>query len=285
MEKTSDSEFHLSSDGSLCFRNKICLSRNSKVKRRILQKAHDSNYSIHPGSNKMYGDLKQMHWWSGLPLSLRKKDAIWVIVDCLTKSTHFIPIQTDYSLEKLAELYVTEIVRLHGVPLSIISDRDPRFTSRFWGKLHEALGTRLHFNTSFHPQSDGQSEQVIQVLKDMLHCCILEFEGSWKKILPLVELAYNNSYHSSIKMASYEALYGQKCKTSLYWTELSEKKLFGTNLIRETKEKVKVIRNSLKAATNHQKSYIDLKRKDVEFQVGDKVFSKVSLWKKVLHFG
>ncbi|PPZ18356.1 hypothetical protein C5P36_27570, partial [Escherichia coli] len=100
---------------------------------------------------------------SGLPLTQKKHDAVWVIVDRLTKSAHFLPVRTDYSLEKLAELYISEIVRLHGIPLSIISDRDPRFTSRFWKKLHESLGTQLHFSTAFHPQTDGQSERVIQV--------------------------------------------------------------------------------------------------------------------------
>ncbi|KAK8300843.1 hypothetical protein V6Z12_D05G420800 [Gossypium hirsutum] len=189
-----------------------------------------------------------------------------------------------YSLDKLAELYISEIVRLHGVPISIISDRDPRFTSRFWDKLQEALGTQLYFSTAFHPQTDGQSERVIQVLEDMLRCCILEFEGNWEKYLPLIEFAYNNSYQSSIKMAPYEALYGRKCRTPLYWTELSEKKIHGVDLVRETEEKVKVIRDSLKATSDRQKSYADLKRKEIEFQVCDKVFLKVSPWKKVLRF-
>ncbi|KAG4182221.1 hypothetical protein ERO13_A09G030833v2 [Gossypium hirsutum] len=179
-----------------------------------------------------------MDFISGLPLSLRKKDAIWVIVDRLTKSAHFILVRMDYSLDKLAELYISEIVRLHGVPVSIISDRDPRFTSRFWDKLQEALGTQLYFSTAFHPQIDGQSEHVIQVLEDMLRCCILEFEGNWERYLPLIEFAYNNSYQSSIKMTPYEALYGRKCRTPLYWTKLSERKIHGVDLIWETEEKV-----------------------------------------------
>ncbi|KAA3461601.1 reverse transcriptase [Gossypium australe] len=185
------------------------------------------------------------------------------------KSAHFIPVRVDYSLDKLAELYIAEVMRLHGVPVSIISDRDPRFTS----------------STAFHPQTDGQSERVIQVLEDMLRCCVLEFEGSWEKYLHLVEFAYNNSYHSSIRMAPYEALYGRKCWTPLYWTEPSEKQIHGVDLVKETEEKVKVIRDSLKAASDQQKLYADLKRKEFEFQVGDKVFLKVSPWKKILRFG
>ncbi|XP_043811350.1 uncharacterized protein LOC122723353 [Manihot esculenta] len=172
----------------------------------------------------------------GLPLTLRKKDVIWVIVDRLTKSAHFILVRTDYSLEKYAELYINEIVRLHGVPLSIISDRDPRFTARFWEKLHEALGTKLNFSTSFHPQTDGQSERVIQTLEDMLR-------------------------------------------------KLSEAKLIGPDLVRETEEKVRTIKKRLKAASDRQKPYADLKRKDIVYEVGDKVFLKVSPWKMVLRFG
>ncbi|KAA3488101.1 DNA/RNA polymerases superfamily protein [Gossypium australe] len=230
-------------------------------------------------------DRVTMDFVSGLPLTPRKKDAIWVIVDRLTKSTHFIPVRSDYSLDRLAELYISEIVRLHRVPLSIVSDRDPRFTSRFWKKLQKSLGMKLHFSTAFHPQTDGQSERIIQILEDMLRCCILEFNGSWEQYLPLIEFAYNNSFQSSIKMAPYEALYGCKCRTPLYWTKLSENKLHGVDLIKDSEQKVKLIRNCLKAASDRQKSYVDLKRKDIEYEIGDKVFLKVSPWKKVLRFG
>ena len=128
----------------------------------------------------------------------------------MIKSAHFLPVRTNYSLDKLVELYIREIVQLHGIPISIISDRDPRFTSRFWGKLQEALGTRLNFSTSFHPQTDGQSERVIQVLEDMLRSCVIDYEGSWDRHIPLVEFVYSNSFQSSIGMASYEALYEKK---------------------------------------------------------------------------
>ncbi|KAA3452486.1 DNA/RNA polymerases superfamily protein [Gossypium australe] len=230
-------------------------------------------------------DRITMDFITGLPMTLKSKDVVWVVVDRLTKSAHFIPMRVDYSLAKLAELYIAEVARLHGVPVSIILDRDPRFTSRFWKKLQEALGTRLNFSTAFHPQTDGQSERVIQVLEDMLRCCVLEFEGSWERYLPLVEFAYKNSYQSSIRMAPYEALYGRKCRTPLYWTELNEKQIHGVDLVKETEEKVKVIRDSLKAASDQQKSYADLKRKEIEFKVGEKVFLKVSSWKKILRFG
>ncbi|KAG8498807.1 hypothetical protein CXB51_005706 [Gossypium anomalum] len=288
-EVDTESDFRIGSDGCLMFKDRICVPKNEELIQKILQEAHSSYFSIHPGSTKMYNDLKKMYWWNGmkrdisefvskclicqqvkaehqvpsgllqpimvpewkwdritmdfvlgLPLTPGKKDAIWVIVDRLTKSAHFIPVRTDYSLNKLAELYIREIVRLHGIPLSIISDRDPRFTSRFWQKLQDALGTKLNFSTAFHPQTDGQSERVIQILEDMLRCCVLEFQGSWERYLPLVEFAYNNSYQTSLKMAPYEALYGRKCRTPLYWTELKENQIYGVDLIKETEEKVKV---------------------------------------------
>lgn len=200
----------------------------------------------------------------------------------MTKFVHFIPVHTNYSLEKLAELYVSKIVKLHGIPLYIISNRDPRFTSRFWSKLHKAPGTRLNFSTKYHPQIDRQSERVIQILKDMLRRCVLEFESSWEKNLPLVEFAYNNSYQPRIKMAPFEAFYGRKCRTPLYWIELSDSKLIGTDLVRETKDKVRTIREHLKIASDCQKSYANLKRKNIEFAVRDTVFFRVSPWNKAL---
>ena len=129
-----------------------------------------------------------------LPLTGRKHDSVWVMVDRLTKSAHFLLVRTDYSLDKLAELYIEEIVRLHGILVSIISDRDLRLTSRFWGKLQEDLGTRLNFSMAFHSQTDGQSKRIIQVLEDMLRSCVIDYEGSWDKHIPLVEFVYNNSF-------------------------------------------------------------------------------------------
>ena len=123
-------------------------------------------------------DRITMDFVVGLPLTGRKHDSFWLVVDRLTKSAHFMPVRTDYSLDKLAKLYIKEIVRLHGIPISIISDRDPRFTSRFWGKLQEALGAQLNFSTTFHPQTDGQSERVIRILEDMLRSCAIDYEGS-----------------------------------------------------------------------------------------------------------
>ena len=166
----------------------------------------------------------------GLPLTRRKHDSVWIVVDRLTKSAHFLLVRTDYSLDKLAELYIKEIVQLHGIPICIISNRDPTFTSKVWGKLQEALGTRLNFNTVFHLQTDGQSERVIQILEDMLRSCVINYEGSWDRHIPLVEFVYNNSFQSSIGMTPYEALYGRNYRTLSCWMELSEKKVISPDL-------------------------------------------------------
>ena len=171
-------------------------------------------------------------------------------MDRLIKFAHFLPVRLDYSMDRLAELYVSDIVRLHGIPLLIVSDRDPRFTSRFWKELQSAFGTRLNFSTAFHPQTDGQFERVIQVLEDMLWGCVLDFSGSWDRYIPLMEFAYNNSYQSSIGMAPYEALYGRKCRTHMRWTELDEHKIIGPDLVKDKEEKVQIIQQRLKAATD-----------------------------------
>nr|GFC68659.1 putative nucleotidyltransferase, ribonuclease H [Tanacetum cinerariifolium] len=161
---------------------------------KVMTEAHSSPFTVHPCSTKMYRDLKYYFWWNGmnLPTTQKRHDMIWVMVDRLTKSAHFLPIQKNYSISKLAEIFRQEIVRLHGTPTSIVSDRDPRFTSRFLKGLQKAWGTRLKFSTSFHPQTDGQSERTIQTLEDMLRACSLEWTGNWDEYLCLVEFSYNN---------------------------------------------------------------------------------------------
>ena len=156
-----------------------------------------------------------MDFMMGLPWTFARYDVIWVIVDRLTKSAHFLPIWANYPLEKLAQLYIQEIVRLHGIPLTIISDWDLRFTSWFWGAFQKAFSTRLCLSTTFHLQMDGQMEQTIQILEDMLRVYIMEQRITWDWYLPLAGFAYNNSYHASIGMAPYELMYGWKCQSPL----------------------------------------------------------------------
>ncbi|GJW11884.1 reverse transcriptase domain-containing protein [Tanacetum coccineum] len=276
--------------------------------------AHKSKYSVHPGADKMYYDLRDRYWWPGikkdiamyvskcltylkikaehqrpsgllqqpeilvwkwkeiamdfvtkLPKTSSGHDTIWVIVDRLTKSAHFIPMREDYKMDRLARLYLNEIVARHGVPISIISDRDSRFTSRFWQSMQEALGTRLDMSTAYHPQTDGQR--------------------SWDVHLLLVEFSYNNSYHSSVRCALFEALYGRKCRSPIMWAKVGEGQLIGPELVQETTKKISQIKDRLKAARNRQKSYADKRRKPLEFSVGDYVLLKVSPWKGVVRFG
>ncbi|WMV54711.1 hypothetical protein MTR67_048096 [Solanum verrucosum] len=140
--------------------------------------------------------------------------------DRLTKSAHFLPVKATYGGVKYAQIFMNEIVRLHGVPVSIISDRGSQFTSRFWRSFQEALGSRVDLSNAFHPQTDGQSERTIQILEDMLKAYILDFGGSWDAYLPLAEFAYNNSFQSNIQMAPYEALYGRRCRSPIEWFEV-----------------------------------------------------------------
>ena len=290
-------EFKIDSEGILRLDTRLCVPNIDDLRKRILEEAHSSSYTVHPGSTKMYKDLKDVYWWegmkrdvaefvskclicqqvkaehqkpaglfqrieipewkweritmdfvTGLPRTLRGFDSTWVIVDRLTKSSHFLPVKTTYSIAQYARLYVERIMSLHGVPLSIISDRGPQFTAHFWRSFQESLGTRLDLSTAFHPQTDGQSERTIQILEDMLRACVLDLGGSWDQYLPLMEFSYNNSYQSSIQMAPFEALYGHRCRSPIGWFEVGESKRVGSDLVQEAIEKVKVIKDRLVTA-------------------------------------
>ncbi|GKA65810.1 putative reverse transcriptase domain-containing protein [Tanacetum coccineum] len=154
-----------------------------------------------------------MDFITKLPKSSQDYDTIWVIVDRLTKSAIFVPMRETDPMERLARMYLKEVVRRHGIHVSIICDRDPRFTSNFWRSLQKAMGTNLDMSTAYHPQTDGQSKRTIQTLEDMLRACVIDFGKGWVNHLPLVEFSYNNSYHASIKAAPFEALYDQKCRS------------------------------------------------------------------------
>ncbi|GJY82947.1 reverse transcriptase domain-containing protein [Tanacetum coccineum] len=329
-----DKSFEIRPDGTRCIKNRSWLPLFGGLRDLIMHESHKSKYSIHPGSDKMYHDLKKLYWWpnmkaiiaeyvskcltcsrvkaecqkpSGLlvqpeipmwkweritmdfvtklPKTSTGHDAIWVIVDRLTKSAHFIPIRATDSMETLTRLYIKEIVSRHGVPISIISDRDSHFTSRFWKSLQNALGTQLDMSTAYHPETDGQSERTIQTLEDMLRACVIDFGKGWDKHLPLVEFSYNNSYHASIKAAPFEALYGRKCRSPVCWAEVGDSQLTGPEIIQETTEKIVQIRQHLQAVRDRQRSYANVRRKPLEFQVGDRVMLKVSPRKGIFRFG
>ncbi|GJZ61045.1 putative reverse transcriptase domain-containing protein [Tanacetum coccineum] len=248
----------------------------SSIKNRILmaqKEAVDESAGLQRGLDEM---IEQR---SDKTLTSSGYDTIWVTVDRLTKSAHFLPMREDYKMERLTRLYLNEIVARHGVPISIIYDHNSRFTSRFWQSMQEALGTRLDMSTAYHPQNDGQSERTIQTLEDMLRACVLDFRGSWNVHLSFVEFSYNSSYHASVRCAPFEALYGRKCRSPIMWAEVGAGQLIGPELVQETIEKISQINDRLKVARDRQKSYVDKRRKPLEFRVGDYVLLKVSPWK------
>nr|GEW82974.1 putative reverse transcriptase domain-containing protein [Tanacetum cinerariifolium] len=278
-----ETHFERQDGGGIYLFDRIWIPSIGGVRKLIMDEAHTSRYLylIHPGPDKMYYDLRDFYWWPGmkrdiaeyvsrcltcfkikaehqkpsgllqqpeipewkwekitmnlvtkLPRSSGGYDAIWVILDRLTKSAHFLPIREEYKTEKLARIYINEIVARHGVPVSIISDRDGRFASHLWQALQETL-------------------------EDMLRACVMDFGGSWETHLPLVEFSYNNSYHTSIKCAPFEALYGRKCKSPVIRTEVGESQLIGPEVVQETTEKIIQIKERLKTARSRQKSYAD----------------------------
>ncbi|GAB2273107.1 hypothetical protein Dimus_039012 [Dionaea muscipula] len=158
-------------------------------------------------------DHISMDFVTGLLVTRNGHDAVWVIVDRLMKSTYFLPINVTFSLERLARLYMREIVCFHGAPLSMVSDRDLRFVSKFWRAFHNEFGTTLSFSITYHPQTDDQPERTIQTLEDLLRAYSLDWKGNWDDQLPLVKFSYNNSFQTSLGMAPYEALYGRRCRS------------------------------------------------------------------------
>ncbi|TYK14922.1 retrotransposon protein, putative, Ty3-gypsy subclass [Cucumis melo var. makuwa] len=230
-------EFSISSDGGLMFERHLCVSADSPVKTEIFTKTNSSPFSMHHGSTKMYKNLKRVYWWRNMkrevadfvskclvcqqvkalrqrPVGLLQLLSVpeWRWESVLTKSAHFIQGKSTYTANKWGQLYMTEIVR-HGVPVSIISNIDARFTSKFWKGHQLALGTGLDFSTTFHPQTDGQTERLNQILEDMLRACVLEFSGSWDSHFHLMEFTYNKSYKATIGMTPFKALYGRCCRS------------------------------------------------------------------------
>ncbi|WVZ70300.1 hypothetical protein U9M48_018976 [Paspalum notatum var. saurae] len=230
----------------------------------------------------------------GFPRTQKGYNSIWVVIDRFTKSAHFIPVKTTYRAKQYAELYISRIVSLQGVPQTITSDRGSLFVSRFWEQLQTALGTNLIRSSTYHPQTSGQVERVNQILEDMLRARGLTYSTKWDECLPLAEFAYNNStrefaynnsYQKSLEMAPFEALYGRRCRTLLNWSKPGERVTFGPDLVTQAEEQVKFIHSNLKRAQSRQKSYSDKRRRPLVFEKGDHVYLQVSPMKGVHRFG
>ncbi|GJV50734.1 putative reverse transcriptase domain-containing protein [Tanacetum coccineum] len=296
LQKGLDEMIEQRNDGTMYYLDRIWVPLKGEVRILIIDEAHKSKYSVHPGADKMYYDSKDRYWWPGMkkdiveyvrkcltclkvmaeyqrPFGLLQQpgilvwkyegitidfvtkltrtssghDTIWVIMDRLTKYAHFLPMLKDYKMERLDRLYLNEIVARHG--------------------------------------TDGQSKCTIQTLEDMLRACVLDFGGSWDVHLSLVEFSYNNSYHSCVRCAPFEALYGRKCRSPIMWAEVGEGQLIGPELVQETTEKILQIKDRLKAARDRQKSYANKRRKPLEFSVANYVLLKVLPWKGVVRLG
>nr|GEV02874.1 putative reverse transcriptase domain-containing protein [Tanacetum cinerariifolium] len=294
-EKPRKEKLEPRADETLCLNKRSWLPCYGELRTLIMHELHKSNYFVHTGSDKMYQDMKLLYWWpnmkadiatyvskcltclkvkaehqipSGLlvqpkipqwkwdnismdfvtklPMTQSGNDTIWVVVDRLTKSAHFLPMKETDPMDKLTRLYLKEVVTRHGIPVLIICDRGPRFTSNFW-----------------------------KTLEDKLRSCVLDFENGLERHLPLVEFSYNNSYHASIKAAPFKALYDRKYRSPVCWAEVGDAQLTGPELIHETTEKIMQIKQRIQAARHRQKSYADVRRKPLEFQVGDRVMLKV----------
>ncbi|WVZ49811.1 hypothetical protein U9M48_001137 [Paspalum notatum var. saurae] len=325
MEKGLMPEFRKDEQGTIWLKNRLCVPLSESIRETIMTEAHCTRYSIHPGSTKMYQDLKRLFWWRrmkrdiaefvakcdtcnrikaerqrpagllkpleiptwkwekitmdfiiGLPRTPKGNDSIWVIVDRLTKSAHFIPVNTRFDTAKLAEIYVQNILRLHGAPLSIVSDRGPQFTAKFWKSLHKVMDTKLDYSTAYHPQTDGQTERVNQLLEDLLRACVLTYGPNWEASLPFAEFSYNNSYQASLGMSPFQALYGRQCRTPLMWEEAGERQFFEPAMFVEAAENVAKVRENLRIAQSRQKSYADKRRRELTFEEGEFVYLKVS---------
>jgi hypothetical protein len=325
MKEGKAEDYRIDEQGTVWLKERLCVLQDKALLEHIMKEAHNSRYSIHPGSTKMYKDLKTRYWWKdmrrdiahylaccdtysrvkikhqkpaglvkplgipvwnwedismdfvvGLPRTPKGNDSVWVIVDRLTKVAHFVLVKTWYATEKLAEVYVEHILRLHGAPRSIVSDRGPQFVAKFWQSFHKLMGTTLNYSTAFHTQTDGQTERVNQVLEDMLRVCALTYGTDWEGSLPFAGFSYNNNYQASLRMAPFEALYGRRCRTPLAWSEVGERTLFGPAIIEEAEEKVEKVRENLRIAQSRQKSYADKRRRELTFAVGDRVYLKVS---------
>ncbi|WVZ64117.1 hypothetical protein U9M48_013684 [Paspalum notatum var. saurae] len=292
--------FTLDGQGVLWFNNRLVVSKDMELRKKILDKAHTSMFTMHPRSNKMYQDLKQKFWWTRM-----KREIAKYVSECdvcqRVKEDHLKPAGMLQPLVvpawKWEDIHMDFIV---GLPRTqkgydsiwVIIDRFTKsahfilvkttYRAKQYTELYISRIVSLH---AYHPQTSGQVERVNQILEDMLRACALTYSTKWDECLPLAEFAYNNSYQKSLEMAPFEALYGRRCRTPLNWSKLGERVTFSLDLVTQAKEQVRFIHSNLKKAQSRQKSYSDKRRRPLAFEEGDHVYLRVSPMKGVHRFG
>jgi hypothetical protein len=230
-------------------------------------------------------EVVTMDFITGFPRTGKMHDSIMVVVDKLTKAAHFIPLKTTHKAADVANIFIKEVERLHRIPKMIVSDRDPKFTSNLWKGLFKGFGANLNFSTTYHPESDGQTERVNRVIEDILRMYVIDKPSRWEDYLHLVEFACNNGYHASLKMSPFEELYGRKCNTPVRWDNQADRTVVGPEFLKEMEDQMIKIKQNLKATQDRKKSYDDKNKTQREFKVGDHVFLKVKANRSSLKLG
>ncbi|WVZ75733.1 hypothetical protein U9M48_023766 [Paspalum notatum var. saurae] len=301
--------FTLDDQGVLWFKNRLVVPKDMELRKKILDEAHTSVLTMHPGSNKMYQDLKQKFWWTRM-----KREIAKYVSECdvckRVKADHLKPGGMLQPLNipawKWEDIHMDFVVGLprthkgydsiwviidrftksaHFLPVKTVY-RANTYAELYIAKiLQKSLGTKLIHSSAYHPQTSGQVERVNQILEDMLRACVLTYSTKWDECLPLAEFAYNNSYQKSLEMAPFEALYGRRCVTPPNRSNLGERVTFGPDLVTQAEEQVRFIRENLKRARSRQKSYSDRRRRPLVFKEGDHVYLRVSPMKGVHRFG
>ncbi|WVZ64005.1 hypothetical protein U9M48_013591, partial [Paspalum notatum var. saurae] len=277
-------DFKEDEQGTLWYKNRICVPNVDSIRKLILSEAHDTAYSIHPGSTKMYYDLKERFWWPGMKRAVAEYVAVCdtcqrVKANTVDRAGLLRPLKVpEWKWEEITMDFVVGLPRTRRGYNSIWVVVD-RLT-----KLHDSLDTKLRFSTAYHPQMDGQTERKNQVLEDMLRACAIQYGTSSDKCLPYAEFSYNNSYQASLKKSPFEALYGRRCRTPLFWNQIGEKQVFGPGIIEDAEQQLRVVQENLKIAQSRQKSYADNRRRELNFKVEDFVYLKVSPMRGVRRF-
>nr|GEW89168.1 reverse transcriptase domain-containing protein [Tanacetum cinerariifolium] len=283
--------FKIRTDGTHCIKNRSWLPLFGNLRNLIMHESHKSKYSIHPGSDKMYQDLKKLYWWPNMKAIIAE-----YVGNCLTCSR----VKTDcqkpsglliqpkipiWKWERITMDFVIKLPRISNGHDTIWVIIDCLTKYAYFIPTRVIESAQLDMSTTYHPETDGQNERTIQTLEDMLRACAIDFGKGWEKHLPLVEFSYNNSYHASIKAAPFKALYDRKCRSPVCWAEVGDTQLTGPEIIHETTEKIVQIRQHVQGVRDRQKSYANVRRKPLEFQIGDHVMLKILPRKGIIRFG